>query len=210
MSKLRVVSLFLLGALTAVPAIAQDEAHNQLGLTLGAAFIPDLTTTGGADIDFSNSLVFGVTYARRMTHGSTSLYFEIPGRAAGSHRVESRDANVVRNLATAFITPGLRANFRADSAVSPWISAGLGWGLYETAQDRQDRTAFTGDRFTHTTAIQVGGGVDLETPLRLLVPIGFRLELRDFYTLDTPDYGSAVDNGRRHNVMFAGGFTVSW
>ncbi len=66
-----------------------------------------------------------------------------------------------------------------------------------------------GERFVHSGALQMGGGVDFDTKLKILVPIGFRLEVRDFYT-SVPNLNTVLRESRQHNVLFSGGLVVKF
>ena len=55
---------------------------------------------------------------------------------------------------------------------------------------------------------QFGNGIDVRTRFKLLFPIGFRGEVRDFYTLGTPSFGIPVQRSEQHNVVVSGGSVV--
>ena len=55
---------------------------------------------------------------------------------------------------------------------------------------------------------QFGAGIDVRTRLKLLFPIAFRGEVRDFYTLKTPGFGVPVQRTEQHNVVVSGGLVV--
>ena len=60
---------------------------------------------------------------------------------------------------------------------------------------------------THGGAAQFGGGVDIRTPIRVLFPIGVRLELRDLYS-SKPNYHLDTGGGLQHNLVFSGGLVL--
>lgn len=70
----------------------------------------------------------------------------------------------------------------SHASASPWLSAGLGYGLYEGSSVLQNGVANTEIHRNVATA-QFGGGIDVRTRLKLQFPIGIRGEFRDFYTL---------------------------
>jgi len=55
---------------------------------------------------------------------------------------------------------------------------------------------------------QFGGGIDVRTRLKVLFPIGFRGEFRDFYTLGTPSFNVPVQRAEQHNLVVSGGLVV--
>jgi hypothetical protein len=81
------IALFALS----LPGWAQTETKNDLGLLLGARFIPQRTTALGEAIDFGASVAFSANYARQLTGGDTSLSLEFPFVAEPSNSVQSTD-----------------------------------------------------------------------------------------------------------------------
>jgi opacity protein-like surface antigen len=184
------------------------ESKNEFGFSIGGELIPGNSTLGppAAPINFSSSVIFQLHYARRLKQGKhLALYFEVPAAAAPSHVVESTNAATPVNLATFFVTPSFRVNFKPASRVSPWLSFGGGYGLYEGSEGLRNLDV-NPDRFTNTAALQWGAGVDYKTSLKVFFPISLRGEIRDFYTLDTLNFNNAITNNRQHNVAIGGGF----
>jgi hypothetical protein len=190
-------------------ALAQEAKKNELGFVLGAEIIPDAAANSGLPIRFGKSISYSLTYARRLTGESTALFLEFPVSAAPSHSIQTAQPAVITDVATLFITPSLKVRFADRSAFSPWISGGFGYGLYE-GSDAFNNAVGNPSVFRHTAAAQFGGGIDIRTPIHILFPIGLRAEVRDYYTLDTPNFGSSVTRSGQHNVVAAGGFTVSF
>jgi hypothetical protein len=167
-------------------SFAQEE-KNELGLLHGAEFIPRAATTSNQKLSFGRSVACSVDYARRLSSGNTALLREFPFAAELSHRVESAQLNAVPSLATLFVTPSLRAQFVSHARASPWLSAGLGYGLYEEVA--YCTAELLTRRFHRTVATaQFSEGIDVRTQLKLLFPIGFRGEVRDFYTSGKPEF----------------------
>jgi len=201
-----------------------DATKNELGVTVGAEFIPGhkigcpagVPCAAGSTgkLDFSSSVVFGVNYARRIWTGQhTALYIEVPGTAAPSHTLtftpDTAPAQPTPvSQATAFITPGVRIKFARHSKISPWFSFGGGWGLYESSEQLTNG-APNPDRFENVGALQWGGGVDFKTPIKIVTPIALRFEARDFFTLDQQNF-QIQGGGTQHNVFVGGGFTLRW
>ena len=73
-------------------SFAQEE-KNELGLLLGAEFIPRTATTSNQKLSVGRSVAYSVDYARRLCSGSTALLQEFPFAAGPSHRVESAQHN---------------------------------------------------------------------------------------------------------------------
>ncbi len=189
------------------PLYAQSK--NELGLTLGVESIPQSSVSGGGTLTFSRSVAFGFSYARHLTGERTELQVEFPFAAAPRHDITAAQTAAIQNIATLYETPSLRVRFANRSRISPWISGGFGYGLYEGSQLLRSG-ARNPSVFRHSGTVQFGGGVDLRTPLRILFPVSFRAEVRDFYTLDGPNFDVVVKNNGQHNVIAAGGFVIKF
>src|ERR1700758_348046 len=135
--------------------LAQEE-KNELGLLLGAEFTPRAATTSNQKLNFGRSVAYSVDYTRRLSSGSTALLLEFPFAAGPSHRVESAQPNAITSLATLFVTPSLRAQFASHAPISPWLSGGFGYGLYEGSSALQNGVANTEIHRNVATA-QFGG-----------------------------------------------------
>jgi len=207
----RIVRRALLVSVLLVGSSAIAQSHNELGLLLGVESIPDHSTSSTSfPIGFSRSSSLQVTYARGLLTGDkAALLIEVPVVASPSHSVTSTARNTPVSLATLYATPGLRLLIAPDRALSPWISAGGGYGFFENSEKLASGVP-NPDRFRSTGALQFGGGLDFKTPLHILFPIGFRAELRDFYTLDTPNFITTVRENHQHNVIASGGLVLRW
>ena len=186
------------------------QSHNELGLLLGAEIIPDHSTSlTSSSITLSKSSSLQATYARHVTSGKrAALLFELPFVASPSHSVQSTQ-NTTVSLATLYLTPGFRLSLAPDQSLSPWLSFGGGYGLYETSE-KLASGAVNPDRFRSTETLQFGGGIDFKTPLHILFPIDLRAEMRDFYTLNTPNFAVLLREQHQHNLVASGGFVIRW
>jgi len=200
----------ILFLLTAPFAFAQDVSEkNQLGMMLGAEFIGDHSTATipSLPVTFSSSVVFQLNFAHRLKGESTQLWIEFPSVAAPSHTVSSVNPFTPVSLATFFTTPSFRLNFRGQRSFSPWLSFGGGYALYEGSEKLATGTDNL-NRYTSTGALQFGAGVDIKTKIRVWKPIGFRGEVRDFYSFDTLDFATPIRGSGQHNVVVSGGLIV--
>jgi hypothetical protein len=201
----------LIAVMTVTAAFGQSgssESKNEFGFTIGGELISDNDTQGppSVPINIGSSVAFQLHFARQLFAGErASLFFEVPASAAPSHNLSSANPATPVSLATFFVTPSFRVSFRPESRVSPWLSFGGGYGLYEGSEDLGNGAA-NPDRFTSTGALQWGAGADIKTGIKVLFPISLRGEVRDFYTLDTLDFNTPVANNSQHNVVVGGGF----
>jgi hypothetical protein len=196
--------------LTLPTAYAQENHKNEVGLLLGATVNPELNLAGpsGAAIKTGAGITFQATYARELAkRGPAAIYFELPFVAIPLQDVRSADGTVPANYASLFVTPGLRVKFKPDAVLSPWLSAGGGYALFDVSARRIDGTPNPATLSTNRGAIQFGGGVDIRTPIKVLFPVGIRVEARDFYS-GKPNYTVGTGGGFQHNVVFSGGLAV--
>jgi len=128
-------------------------------------------------------------------------------RSLQSHGVESAQLNAITSLATLFVTPSLRAQFVSRAPASSWLSAGLGYRLYEGSSALQNAVDNT-EIYRNVATAQFGRGIDVRTRVKLLFPIGFRGEFRDFYTSGNPSFGVPVLRSEQHNLVVSGGLVI--
>jgi hypothetical protein len=194
-----------------VPTIAysQDERKNELGLLLGATVTPAIQTGGPAsgNLAIGTGITFQVTYARQLSRSRTSsLYFEVPALAVPLQNITASVGAVPRNYDSFFVTPALRLKIFPRRRLSPWFSAGGGYALFDESAQRIDGV-HNSTRGTSGGAAEFGGGVDLRTPIKFLVPLGLRLEVRDLYT-SKPTYNIPTGDAFQNNVVFSGGLVL--
>jgi hypothetical protein len=106
-----------------------------------------------------------------------------------------------------FLTPHVRVEFNAQGPLSPWLLFGGGYARF-----RENKPAsvpsFAPGRNTGTFVF--GGGVDTPAILRVFnIPIGFRAEVRDFYS-GAPNYAQPTPDSLQHNVVFTGGLLIKF
>ncbi|HTC95248.1 MAG TPA: hypothetical protein VK699_17515 [Terriglobales bacterium] len=163
-------------------------------------------------------LAFEGAYGRRIIDAhAASLYVElpvlgIPGR--GPHPV-SPLPNLPSGIAiffspllpddfsSVFITPSVKVKFLPGAAIAPFISAGGGVALFNSVTTDAHGIAIS-HRNTTTGAFQVGGGVDIKTPIPRL---GVRAEVREFLT-GRPEFEPAVRFPDHLQNLFVGGGIV--
>jgi hypothetical protein len=178
---------------------AQDH---ELGLTLGRINGPSRTIAGGtANLDSGIALQANYGY-RFWSNRHLSLSADVHFLANGQREVRGANPALTRDIATLFVTPGLRVKFAPVRRISPWISGGAGYALYEQSFFRIDGASNPAPRFTHRGAVMFGGGADFP----LWRWIGGRLEMRDFYT-GNPSLNTALRSGQ-HNVVVGGGLLL--
>lgn len=190
-----------------------QEKKNLLDFTIGGEFIPSNSLaadvgTGSREIRYSSSMSLELNYGRQLYQFHRSeLWLDVPALVGPNHRIANGDALLPTSNATFYVTPSARLAFPSAHGLTPWVSLGGGYGLFETS-DYFAGGANNPTIHTHTGVLQFGGGVDVKTPLRLLVPIGLRGEFRDFYALREPIFPVPVTGQSQHGLTFGGGITA--
>jgi hypothetical protein len=123
--------------------------------------------------------------------------------------VQSANLQSIVSLATIFVVPSVRVKFASGAGISPWLSGGFGYGIREGSEFFGDGRR-NNSRYQSTGAAQFGAGVDVRTPIKVLFPISLRGEVRDYYSVSNPTFGTAVQRGGQHNVVASGGFVLSF
>ena len=123
----------LLAACTLVPHASAQQ--NELSGLLGRTFISDQGIIGGTFFDnnvhFGNGLTFEANYARRVLGaGIASISVEVPFVFNWDEELRSDAVEIPKSLKMYFLTPSARLNIFSESAVSPWVSFGGGFGHF--------------------------------------------------------------------------------
>jgi opacity protein-like surface antigen len=195
--------LLLAGGAALLPLHAQ---RHDIGVLFGRFQPRDRSLTGaaGGKAVVESGFAISVAYAARWKQWRTaSLHLEIPFVASPQHRIRSARGALTRDIATLYLTPGLRVRFAQRRRVSPYLSAGAGYALFEHSTSRIDGAANMAPRHLHRGALQFGGGVDV----KLFRFLALRTEARDFIS-GNPAFNSGVVGSRQHNLLLAGGLAI--
>ena len=202
------LGLIALVLFAATMAEGQQSSKNEIGLLLGATVTPAVQTEAPVPgkLSIGSGITFQLNYARRLvTRERWALYLEVPAVAVPLQEIGASAGVIPRNYDSFFVTPAARLKFAPGSKIEPWVSAGGGYALFDESAERMDGSHNI-TRGTSGGAAQFGGGVDLALPFRVLLPLGLRAEVRDFYTAK-PHY-NAVSSGFQHNLVFSGGIVL--
>jgi hypothetical protein len=200
----------LLGIIS--PVIAQErEEKNEVGLVIGATLTPARNfftgTTNSAS--FNPSLALGVEYDRRFSRGDhLALSGGVDFVASPLDvKISNPPPDLIGQYAYIFLTPHVRVKFNPRGSLSPWVIVGGGYARFLEKRPTAVRSFVPG---TNTGALVYGGGVDTRPiPRSFRIPIGFRAEVRDFYS-GLPNYNQAVKGDLQHNVVFTGGLLIKF
>jgi hypothetical protein len=199
---MRSIPLFLLALASACNS--EGQAH-KVGLMLGRISGPSRSSPSG-ELHLDSGIALQANYAYRVLQRSSfALAVEAHFLANGQREIRSTDPAVTRDVATLFLTPGLRVEFLPRGRIRPYVALGAGYALYEQSHFRIDGSSNPAPRFTHRGAVTFGGGIDVPVWRWLHA----RVQIRDFYT-GNPSFNSDVRGFGQHNVVAGGGFVLSW
>jgi hypothetical protein len=203
MRKTWILSLALASALA---ANAQEFAtRHEIGLTLGG-LLNKSRAGGNTSLDLGSGIALQANYGYRLLGGNrTALFGEVHFLASPLRDVNSADQRLTRDVATIFVTPGIRLKFRPDSNIAPFVAVGGGWSIYEQSTTTLAGGANPAARVVSHGALDYGAGADF----KFWRFVGLRAEVRDFYA-GGPSYNSSAIRGGQHNVVAGGGLVLKF
>ncbi|MBV9181681.1 MAG: outer membrane beta-barrel protein [Acidobacteria bacterium] len=183
----------LLVPLVLIICLDAGAQKNDFGLTLGGYLAASNPLNIGA------AWAIEATYARRfLSLPVVSISGELPWATSFQSSIPTfNGTTLARSYTSLFITPGLRLRLAPSFLVSPYVSAGLGYGRF----NRQLLNGTTSPEGTF--ALDVAGGLDL----KVLPFVSLRGELRDFNS-STFGFQSLISGGRQNNVFLTFGLGV--
>jgi len=187
--------LFLLSS-----ALAQV---NELSVTSGLSFVSTQTVPSTGDpIHFGNasgSVV--VDYSRLlMTRKIFGIYAELPVEIGTPMNLNYYYFNQVpKNIGALFVTPSVRVSFFSRDSVTPWVSAGGGYGYFRVSSTTLAGGPNPGGG-SNSGVAQFGAGLDVWFWHRW----GARFEARDFYS-GAPNLNVDTGRSRQHNYYVGAG-----
>lgn len=212
MKKWKALFVAAAAALLALGATAvRGQEKNEIGLVIGATVTParQLTSGTAARASFDSSLALGAEYDRHLLGGSKlGVYGGVDFLASPLDvKLSNPPADVIGQYAYVFLTPHVRVKFRPQGAFSPWLSFGGGYARFLEKEPVASAGFVPG---TNTGTFVFGGGVDTHTMVHVFrIPIGFRAEVRDFYS-GSPNYNQSVQGSLQNNVVFTGGLLLKF
>jgi hypothetical protein len=185
-------------------ATGQELApKHEIGLTLGALLSVD-RNAGATRLDLQSGVALQANYGYRFLGGrKVGLYGEVHLLASPLRNVASQDSTLTRDVASLFITPGLRVKFLPNSRIAPYAAVGGGWADYQQSTLTLGGAPNHAPRTVNHGALDYGGGFDF----KLWRFVGLRTEIRDFYT-GSPSYNTGQIHGGQHNVVAGGGLVL--
>jgi opacity protein-like surface antigen len=191
------MSPLLLLTVLAFPAAAQQQ---ELGLTLGQFTRQDRTSSLSLDGGMALQANYGYGL---FSNGAVSVLGEVHFLASPLRVVTSSSGAATRDVATIFITPGIRVKFIPNGRVTPYGAIGGGWSILEHSLLTIGGANNPAPRTANSGVFAFGGGVDV----KVWNWLGLRGEIRDFYSA-SPVFNVPAVSGRQHNVVIGGGFVL--
>jgi hypothetical protein len=194
----------LIGMLVVVFLAATAAAQvNELSVTAGRTFVSTQTIQSlNIPVHFGNEETVAFGYARLLkTVRIFGFSAELPVVIYPRMDLNAPQNVIPKDIGALFVTPSFRVNFFSGESVSPWVSAGGGYGRFRASSDMNFFGSNPGPTGTNTGVVQFGGGLDVW----FWQHWGFRAEARDFYSGEAP---LNVDTGRSrmHNYYVGAGF----
>lgn len=174
---------------------------NELSITAGKAFVSTQTIQNPPEGDPNPHIHFGkpaslaFNYGRLLTTRKIfALYAELPVAIYPRMGLNTFANQIPKDIGALFMTPSLRLSIFSGQGITPWVSAGGGYGRFRESPDLVWFGKNPGPTGTNTGVFQFGAGLDV-WPWRLW---GARFEARDFYS-GTPDLNVNTGRSRQHN-----------
>ena len=180
---------------------------NELSITAGRTFVSTQTIQNPLQGDVNPNIHFGneesvaFNYGRLlMSHKILGLYAELPVAIYFRMDLNTYENQIPKDIGALFATPSVRLNLFSGQGVTPWVSAGGGYGRFREAPSLNFYGPNPGPTGTNTGVVQFGVGLDVWPWQRW----GARFEARDFYS-GTPDLNVETGRSRQHNYYVGAG-----
>jgi hypothetical protein len=203
---MRIIRAIFIFAAAAAVCQAEDANTPTNELAFGLGGIPSVSRSDSPSLNLGSGMAFQVNYARRIVDGEKlALYAEINFIASPLRDVSSGLPSATRNVASLYLTPGIRVKALPRSRVSPYFAIGGGYADYEQSTTRLDGTANSAPRELARGTFDFGAGVDV----RIWRWVALRGEARDFFS-GAPAYNVPSITGGQNNVVALGAIVLRW
>lgn len=202
-----------LSAIAAAQDRPNDDQRNELTGVIGRMFISDQGIIGPSApavnpfVRSGHGLTFEINYSRRLLgNGVYAISGEVPAVFNLDEDLNSGGDVVPQDYQQIFVTPAVRLNLFPATAVSPWVS--IGGGFAHFSENKNLNYYGTNPGGSTTSGVLEGGlGLDVNPFRHRAAHIGFRGEVRDFWSGE-PDFPLApTGKTRQHNYFVGGGVT---
>ena len=203
-----------------IPAAAQDAnaaavEKNQVGVfagvnfTLSRALDPGSILPGGdSNLTSKPSLALGADYDRLIISADWMALYggaDFVGTPLNV-KLNQPPVDASPQYRYVLVTPHVKIKFHSDRKLSPWLSAGGGYAYFRGTPPTASVNSFSQN--IGRAVIEVGGGFDTQPITHVLgFPVGFRVEVRDFYS-GVPDYDVTLLHNHQHNIVAGAGLVI--
>lgn len=201
------MKLRLLGLVFAVVGMcgAQEMPRkNEVAFGLGGFTSTD---RGGAqNLSLGPGMALSASYARLILGGRfAALYGEVEFAASPLREVTASSNTATHDVASLYITPGLRLKLWPTRRFAPFALVGGGYAEFEQSTTELSGAKNSASRELSRAAFEYGAGVDVHV-WRF---VSLRGEVRDFYS-GAPAYNLPGIGGGQHNVLGGAGLVLGW
>jgi hypothetical protein len=142
---------------------AMAQENSEIMGMIGRTFVSDQGVTGTPAPDTilhsGTGLAFQVNYGRhQLGRNLVGLTLEVPF-VEHQRQVHFSVNAVPKDCKSFFVTPSIRANLFPTAGLSPWISAGGGFGYFNENATLVFGGTNSGKTCTSTGVFQIGGGI---------------------------------------------------
>jgi hypothetical protein len=203
---MRAIRTILFFLAVAVASLAQENTAPKNELAFGLGGLPSVTRSDSPNLNLGPGVALQVNYARRVFDGEkVALYGEINFLASPLRDVSSGVTSATANVASLYVTPGIRLKVLPRSRVSPWAAIGGGYGDYEQSTTRLSGSPNSAARELSRGVFEFGAGVDV----KVWRWIALRGEARDFFS-GAPAYNVPTITEGQNNVVALGAIVLRW
>jgi hypothetical protein len=203
---MRAIYTLVLLTAAAVLCLGQEKAAPTNELAFGLGGLPSFSRSDTPKLDLNAGVALDVNYGRRIVDGrKVALYGEIQFLASPQRVVSSGVTSATRDVASLYVTPGIRIKFLPASRISPYLAIGGGYADYEQSTTRLDGKPNPVSRQLARGVFDFGTGVDV----RVWRFVALRGEARDYFT-GSPAYNVATISGGQHNPVALGALVLRW
>lgn len=185
---------------------------NEVSATAGRTFVSTQTLLNSGlsfnpTLHFANEETVAFNYGRLLTiKKGIGIRAELPVAIYFRMDLNTAYYGVPKDIGALFATPSLRLNFFTRDSLTPWVSAGGGYGRFRYAPGLNFYGTNEGPGGGNTGVMQFGAGLDAW----IFHNWGARLEARDFYS-GKPDLNGltsaniSTNVSRQHNYYVGAG-----
>src|SRR5262249_20803194 len=147
--------LILILLCASLPAFAENH---EIGLTIGGLLPQDRGVSPNA-VRLGSGTALQANYGQKLIDGRAELFGEVHFLGNTQRIVTSANPASARDVATIYITPGIRVKFTPKSRLSPYLAVGGGVAFYQQSLLQIDGRPNTAPRNTSSGVFEFGGGV---------------------------------------------------